>query len=494
MYNVSGMPNKSKGKATSSPVSRIANFIRSLKNTRYRSQAEYFESISNAAELFGNAAMALSRLEASHLAAGQITQLHMSRTLEVTPTGNPEKDYRKIQFAIDHANPGDRVLLKSGIFRSAGVVWVWKDISIEGEPGAVLEGTTQHSGKVIADPSINGGFILIGNPNVEIKNIHFRHLYFAIASGSFNSILLLNNFFEDIYQSVYLNSGTGTLVARNNQFLITSLNQLSTRCRLNFFDESHLFGFYCNGAIRAVLENNRLEISELTGSQQFHVIGVYCSGKEAALIRGNFFKGWHAPIAMHHSRHATIINNEIHGMCEDSEYRPIGIFLKNCHEPVVCSNAITNRGLGTGAIAIAASGTKKGRILANRINMSRDANAGIMIHKSNGMMVGQNIVGAIPCPIGVFGDQSEDVKENLLFCNIIEGNADIQMAYASDNTVIGPSNNALGDRENALIGYNVEITDGMPGRLDEVSRHQRVFEHIGRNVWPAVPKKYLSGE
>ena len=119
MYNVSGMPNKSKGKATSSPVSRIAHFIASLKKTRYRSQAEYFERISNAAELFGNAAMALSRLEASHLAAGQRAQLHKARTLEVTPTGNPEKDYRKIQFAIDHANPGDRVLLKSGIFRSA---------------------------------------------------------------------------------------------------------------------------------------------------------------------------------------------------------------------------------------------------------------------------------------------------------------------------------------------------------------------------------------
>jgi len=480
-----------------SSVSRIASLLRELKKRRYGSASEYYAKVSAAADALGNAATALSALEASQRSSHPGSMLPKHRTLWVTPTGDPAQDFPKIQSAIDHASPGDRILLKSGVFRSAGVVWVWKDISLTGEPGTVIEGTTHLGGKVIADPSMNGGFVIVGDAEAEVQNVHFRHLFFAVAShGGARRLVFEDNVCEDVYHSVYLSAGIGAgteLLARCNRVEISSLNPLSSRCRFNFYDEGHLFGFYCSGGVRAIIEGNHLEVKELTGAQPFHVVGVFCSGGRA-VIRDNFFKGWHAPVTVHDSVSPIIHRNQVHGMCEDPEYKPIGIFLRNCDAPVVCSNCIASRGLGLGAIGITASGSKRGSIMDNRISLGQGAGSGILVFRSNGMLVGQNsIAGMLDCPIGLFGDQSEEVRENLVFSNSIEGDADVKLAYASDNTILGQKGAMGSDSGNAFMGYSVEISGEIPSRLDkeEVSRHQRIFDHIGRKAWPPVPDKYL---
>ena len=483
-------------RASGSPAFRIASLLRMMKRRRYGSLAEYYSKLSAATDAFGNAAAAISQIEASHMAAHPGSSLPKRRTLWVSPTGDPGQDFPKIQSAIDHASPGDRILLKSGVFRSAGVVWIWKDIALQGEPGTIIEGTLHHGGKAIADPAANGGFIIVGNPEVEMQNLHFRHLYFAVAShGGLGRLVFEDNSCEDVYHSVYISAGKGgcaELIARCNRVIISSLNPLSSRCRFNFYEESHLFGFYCDGNVRAVLEANHLEVKELTGSQPFHAIGVFCSGG-SAVVRDNFFKGWHAPITLHGISSPIIHRNSIHGVCEDSEYKPIAISLRDCEEPVVLSNSIMSRGLGSEATGIVSSGSRRGRIIDNRISLGQGANSGILVYRSNGMLVGQNSISdTLKCPIGLFGDQSEDVRENIIFSNNIEGPADIKLAYASGNTILGRKGGAGSDSGNALMGYEVEVAGEMPARLDQedASRHQRIFDHLGRKAWPAVPDKY----
>jgi len=488
-------------RAPGSPVSRIASLMRALRRRTYRSPAEYYGKVSLAAAAFGNAASALAELESAFSPKPPQPPLPMARTLEVSPTGDPAEDFRKIQAAVDNAAPGDRILLKQGVFASAGVVWLPKDIVIEGEPGAIIEGATHHGGKVIADPAANGGFVVSGGSSAEIRNVHFRRLYFAVASHSgFGRLVLEDNVFEDVYHSVYLSAVRGgeeaALVARCNRLFITSLNASSSRCRLNFYDESHLFGFYCAGKMGVVLEGNHLEVRELTGSSPFHAVAIACSESSAAAVRDNFIKGWHAPITVHHVLSPVIHRNEIHGLCEEPEHKPVAIFLRGCQDPLVCSNRITSRGLGAGAVGITASETRKGRIFGNMIRLGRGAGGGILVCRSNGLLIGQNEVGGgLACPIGLFGDQSEDVRGNLVFSNSLDGNAEIKMCYASENTVIGPRAARSQDQQrNALVGYSVEAGEALSGMASShYLRHKRVHEHEGRKIWPRVPGRYSQG-
>ncbi len=493
--------------------------MRQLGRRSYASPGEYHAKLSEAATCFGNAACALAQLEAVRAASRIRSSRAPHRTLEVSPTGDGSLDYAKIQAAIDLAAPGDRILLKSGAFRASGAVFVWKDVSIEGEPGAAIEGTLHHNGRVVADPAQNGGFLLVSGCSAEIRNITFRNLYFAAASHSgFAALVFEDNACEDVYQSVYLSCAAGdpgspggparpgvrgspvspsgsrpSLCARCNRISYSSLSPHSSRCRLNFYDESHLFGFYCGGPMDALIEGNRLEVAELTNRQPFHAVGAVCSGGCSAVVRDNLFKGWHSAIAVHDSEAPIICGNEINGMCEDAEFRPIGMLVRNCGGATVVSNRISNRGLGAGAIGIALSGSGRGRVLDNHLSLARDAGAGILVYRASGAVVGQNSVsGSMHCSIGIYGDQSEDATGNLLFGNSLEGKAEIKMCYASDNTIIGNRPGRADDGGNSLLGYRAEETGASPPRLGELDygRHQRMLDHAGRKQWPEVPAGY----
>ncbi len=464
-----------------------------LRHLPYSTPEEYHSKVSEAALALGSAASALTQLEAAHAASGHRPGRKRHRTLEVYPTGDGSLDFAKIQNAVDISSPGDRILLKSGIFRACGAVWLWKDVAVEGEQGAVIEGTTHAHGKAIADPSLNGGFIITNGTNAEIRNISFRLLYFAVAShDGFNSLVFEENNCEDVYHSVYVTAKEGgpSLSVRCNRISVSSLNPHSPRCRLNFYEESHLFGIYCHGPVKALIEGNKLEIKELTNRQPFHAIAAFCSGG-SALIRDNLFKGWHSALSLHSCVSPIISGNEISGLCEDADLRPIGVLLGKCDNAAVVANTISNRGLGSGAIGIAFSACRSGRVLENKLSLARDAEAGILIYRGGDALVGQNsVMGSLSCPVGLFGDQSEDSRGNILFHNSLDGQ--IRMRYASENTVLGRKHKRGGDSENSLVGYEARITDSSGpgfGELD-YNRHRRAMEHVGRKAWPSVPDSY----
>jgi nitrous oxidase accessory protein NosD len=484
---------KTRGRAY--PLAGFARTLNRLRNLPYNTAAEYHSKVSEAALALGNAASALTQLEAAYAASRHRSGQPRHRTLEVYPTGDGSRDYAKIQKAVDIASSGDRILLKSGVFRASGAVWVWKDVALEGESGTVIEGTTQHHGKVIADPALNGGFIVTNGASVEIRNIGFRLLYFAAASqGGFNSLVFEDNSCEDVYHCVYVTAADDrmqhSLRARCNRISVSSLNPQSSRCRLNFYEESHLFGIYCQGPVRALIEGNRMEVNELTNRQPFHAIAAFCSEGCSAVIRDNLFKGWHSAVSLHGCPSPIVSGNEIHGLCEDAEFKPIGMLLGNCDSAAVVANRISNRGLGSGAIGIALAGCNSGRVLDNHLSLARDAEAGILLYRGNDSLLGQNsVAGSHSCSLGLFGDQSEDAKRNILFGNSLEGRAEIRMRYASENTVLGQKPKRNEEDGNSLLGYEARMADAAAPRLEGLDhgRHRRVMDHAGRKRWPEQP-------
>jgi hypothetical protein len=479
------MRSKPKRKKEISSVPKFSSIVRNLSKRSYSSEEEYHEVLSNALKALANASEKLARAESSYFSKSKERSNHKNRTLEVYPSDDSTGDYSRIQQAIDNAAPGDRVLLKSGVFRSSGTIWVWKDLTIEGEMGSTIQGTTHHHGKVIADPQTNGGFILLGNPFVEIKNLHFKNLYFAAASNDnheLDHLVFENNVCEDVYHSVYISGKGSELTARNNKVLVTSLKNSSTRCRFNYYEESHVFGFYCNKNSSAVIENNVLEVRELTDSQPFHAVAVFCSGEKSFLINNNF-KGWHSSIVVDNSQ-AFIHDNRIHGVCSDSQFQGIGISLQNCSQPSVSSNQLISRNLGSGAIGISASDTKKGRIINNEIDLSEGENS-IMLHKSDHFLVGGNKLNS---PIAIFGQQSRDVSGNVVFDNVVDHTIELKMNYASGNTFIGSKRKKIDDKDNLVLAGHVyeEISDAGVEQNSK-ARQQRIFDHINRKIWPNVP-------
>lgn len=461
---------------------RISRVLKELRKRSYSSAEEYHEKISAAASAFGEAALKLARIEADHF-LNRSLKLPKERTLEVHPTGDATVDFAKIQNAVDNASPGDRILLKPGVFKSGGAVWVDKDLSIEGAAGATIEGTTHHRGKVVADPDSNGGFILYKNPKVEIRNLDFRNLYFAVASRDdheLDKLFFENNICEDVYHSVYA-AGRSELTARNNRILITSLNPASSKCRFNFYDESHVFGFYCDGA-DAFLQGNHLEVLELSASQPFHAVGTFCAAGKA-VVSNNFYKGWHAPVVIHDSHSPVVFENEVHGLSEDSQFSPVAISLRDCKHPHVCLNHIKSRNLGSGGAGISVSNADRGSLIGNSVDLV-DGENGLVLHKSNKMIVGRN---RLSCPLALFGDQTEDVKGNLLFGNSVDHRIELKINYASGNTLIGKSARRAGDEMNVLLGSGSVFEEASPARLgkEDLERRGRMFEHLNRRVWPS---------
>jgi len=482
-------------KVNKSNAPRLSRLLLDLKRTLVSSRSEYFRRISLAASAIGKAASKLAAIEARRNTNPK--KMHNPQhTLEVHPTDDGADDFRKIQDAVDNASPGDRIVLKNGVFRSSGVIWVWKDLVIEGEDkNATIEGMTYEHGKVVADPSLNGGFIVATDADVEIRNLTFRRLYFAVSSfGSqpCGHLLFENNDCEDVFHSVFFQGNGPALAARNNKIIITSLDNNSSRCRFSFFDESHVSGFYCDGNPGSVIEKNHLEVMELSDKQPFHAIGAFCSDCGNAAVKNNFFKGWHAPLIIHGSD-SLVHNNEIHGLCEDSEHEPIGIMLRGCDDPFISANRISSRNLGKNAVGIAVMGAKKGFVIDNHISLS-DAEGGILLHKSHGMIISNNTVdGKLGCPIGLFGDQNEHVTGNVLFGNECDGEAQIMMHYAADNAVIGAGEDKSDEEENVLLGYESDVShESKPlWGADDHKRQKRVSEHIGKKKWPEIPERYL---
>jgi len=218
-------------KVNKSNAPRLSRLLLDLKRTLVSSRSEYFRRISLAASAIGKAASKLAAIEAKHTTNPK--KMHNPQhTLEVHPTDDGADDFRKIQDAVDNASPGDRIVLKNGVFRSSGVIWVWKDLLIEGEDkNATIEGMTYEHGKVVADPSLNGGFIVATDADVEIRNLTFRRLYFAVSSfGSqpCGHLLFENNDCEDVFHSVFFQGNGPALAARNNKIIPQDAGSVSS--------------------------------------------------------------------------------------------------------------------------------------------------------------------------------------------------------------------------------------------------------------------------
>jgi len=469
-------------------IPKLSSMVRNLSKREYSSEEEFHEAISKSLSALAKASEKLSRAEAAHLSRSKAGSNHKERTWEVYPSDDSTQDYSRIQQAIDNAAPGDRILLKSGTFHCGGVLWVWKDLCIEGERGTQIKGMTHHHGKVVAEPAQNGGFILLGNPFVEIRNLEFRNLFFAAASHDeheLDHLVFEGNTCEDVYHSVYLSGSGSELTARGNRIIVTSLNNNSARCRFNFYEESHVFGFYCHGNSRAIIENNILEVKELIDSQPFHAIGAFSSAGKSFLIN-NDFKGWHSSIVVDSSA-AFIHDNTIHGICSDPDFAGVGIRLHNCIHPSVSSNSMTNRNLGQGAIGIDVTEGQKGRIFNNSIHLG-EGESSIMLHRSDEFLVGRN---TLDSPITIFGHQSRDVSGNVMFENEVKHSIELKMNYAKDNLFIGSKRMKIDEKDNLVLAGRV-YEEAQEAGVDSVSRarHERLFEHVNRKVWPRVPDIY----
>lgn len=159
----------------------------------------------------------------------------------------PNAAYTTIQAAVDAANPGDTIRVCAGVY--AEVVTINKnDLTLKGEPGAILDGTT------IGNVTPDAGIVIAGGVNgVTIKYFEIRN-YTSPFTGEGDGIQAWNCGTSNITiknNVIYDNSWNGILVGNEGEAVHTGWSIKENNVYNNGFADIEL----TNGKDSKIKEN-----------------------------------------------------------------------------------------------------------------------------------------------------------------------------------------------------------------------------------------------
>lgn len=284
---------------------------------------------------------------------------------------------KHIKDAIIQAQPGDTVLIQSGIYREGNLI-LQKSLVIKGEGYPILDGENQFE------------IFTIHANNVVIEGLKFRNTGIASINDlaaikllESNRVKILQNKFENTFFGIYLANSTHVWIDGNElQAEAEAEHQIGNGIHLwkctnitinNNKVKGHRDGIYFEFVTNSLITNNYSE-----GNMRYGLHFMFSHNDE---YHNNTFVNNGAGVAVMYTKEVTMMNNTFVHNWGPSAY---GLLLKDIRDSEITNNSFLENSVG-----IFMEGSSRNKIQQNkfyrngyalRLQASCDDN---VIHKNN---------------------------------------------------------------------------------------------------------------
>ncbi|WP_440999245.1 nitrous oxide reductase family maturation protein NosD [Fodinibius sp. SL11] len=273
-------------------------------------------------------------------------------------TVSKDGDITSVQAGIDHAQPGDTVLVKEGRYVEYDIR-VNKRITLLGEENAIIDGDEQ--GFVVV---VEADSAIIKNIEVHNSKAGFMDDYAGIAvEGAdyvrIENVRLINNFF-----GIYLAKSEGSTIKGN---YITASRQRETNSgngiHLWYTKDVEIINNYVSGH-RDGLYFEFVEGAFIAGNESENNIryGIHFMYSDNCRYEGNTFRDNGGGVAVMYTSNVEIVNNHFADNWGSSAY---GMLLKEINRSVVTGNTFSDNSVG-----LYMEASSRNRIEGNKFNQN----------------------------------------------------------------------------------------------------------------------------
>jgi nitrous oxidase accessory protein len=276
----------------------------------------------------------------------------IAKTWTVRPAG----PLQHIQQAIDHAKPGDTILVEPGVYRQQTII-INKPLYLKGSGYPVLDGQKKYE------------IIAIKSDRVIVEGFSVRHSGYSsyndiAAIRIYNSryVTIRNNKLDDTFFGIYCQHATACLI-EGNQLRSNAVNEITSANGIHCWKSDsmqitnnsitgHRDGIYFEFVTRSLIKNNTS-----TGNVRY---GLHFMFSNNDTYVANHFKNNGAGVAVMFSRDVTMLQNTFSENWGDAAY---GILLKEISNSHIEGNRFLRNTTG-----IYMEGTSRITIVRNNFN------------------------------------------------------------------------------------------------------------------------------
>lgn len=251
----------------------------------------------------------------------------------------PDGPGSTVTGAVAQAAPGDRIVVRAGIYREPTIV-VDKPLTIVGEGEAVLDGEDLRT------------ILHIEADSVTVRNLHFRNVgtsfmedRAAINVEESRGCILEGNRIDNAFFGIYLAQAEGCRVVGNTlQGYAASESRSGNGIHLWYSKNititgntvrGHRDGIYFEFVEDSHIENNRSEANLR--------YGLHFMYSDRCRYEGNVFRDNDAGVAVMYTRHVEMIDNRFVHNWGSASY---GLLLKDIYDSIVSGNTFERNTIG----------------------------------------------------------------------------------------------------------------------------------------------------
>lgn len=280
-----------------------------------------------------------------------ILALLMGATIVVRPGG----PIRTVTDALAIAKPGDRIVVRSGIYREPALV-ITVPVELIGEGGPVLVGGAHHTLEIRADGVVVRGLTFAG---MEPSMTEDRA---AILVNRASNCRIDDNVIREAFFGIYLKGATRCIIERNRLTASGRPNlprgngiHLWRSREITVQDnrvEGHRDGIYFEFAVATTVRDNTV-----TASQRY---GLHFMRSDSCSYEGNRFVRNGAGAAVMYSRWVTVAGNTFERNWGSAAY---GLLLKEISDGVIRDNRFVEN-----TVALYLDDSNRNQITGNRFD------------------------------------------------------------------------------------------------------------------------------
>jgi len=251
----------------------------------------------------------------------------------------PDCELRTLTAALARVRPGDRIVLRAGLYRESPVV-VDKPVEIVGEGGPVLDGAGEHEILTIRADDVTVRGLVLRNSGTS-----FTRDLAGIRAEHVRNCQILGNRLERTFFGIYLAETQYCLVKDNEvRGVATSEAFSGNAIHLWNVDRTRLLGNRVSGHRDGIyLEFVRGSLIEGNVSEGNLRYGLHFMYSERNDFRGNRFRANGAGVAVMYSRWVAMLDNRFEDNWGGAAY---GLLLKDLSDSRIAGNRFTRNTTG----------------------------------------------------------------------------------------------------------------------------------------------------
>lgn len=236
-----------------------------------------------------------------------------------------------VQTAVQQVARGGVVIVRAGVYREPRIV-IAQPLTLQGEPGAVLDGQEAHE------------ILAIGADSVTVRGLTFRNTGTSQATDraalrvvEVSACLIENNRFENTLFGVYLQRADGCVVRRNvlhgreGSQTVTGNGLHAWSSRNVLFEDNtvtgHRDGIY--------FEFSRASVARRNVSEHSRRYGLHFMFSDSCRYEGNTFRDNESGVAVMYAKHVAVTGNRFERSRGSAAY---GLLLKEISDSEIRRN------------------------------------------------------------------------------------------------------------------------------------------------------------